>query len=231
MKADTLIDDSSPGQELRYVTAHFRDLQGLRMAPFWASMLVLTRFAHYVSSGHLALAAVILGGLEFGWLHVSGRWYERRYGVVIQPEPPTPSGLISIMHPETRPKPASTPYYGWLSGTFTVLSLLWAFGMLPIIFWGRHSACGQFALMTALYQVFPRCIYPVTSDWSVILRRVLAVTASIAIAGIYIGYCFAQIGIWNWMGALFGIFLSLDLYDHWLFNHLLARDPTEESHE
>jgi len=35
-------DASNQGQKLRYVTAHFRDLQGLRMAPYWGALLVLT---------------------------------------------------------------------------------------------------------------------------------------------------------------------------------------------
>jgi hypothetical protein len=43
MQTAALHDVSSQGQELRYLTAHFRDLQGLRMAPFWLELLVLTK--------------------------------------------------------------------------------------------------------------------------------------------------------------------------------------------
>ena len=45
MQTATLSDASSQGQELRYLTAHFRDLQGFRMAPFWGALLVLTSLA------------------------------------------------------------------------------------------------------------------------------------------------------------------------------------------
>jgi hypothetical protein len=45
MQAATLSEASGQGQKLRYLTAHFRDLQGLRMAPFWAALLLLTSLA------------------------------------------------------------------------------------------------------------------------------------------------------------------------------------------
>lgn len=237
MDANTLIDDSSSGQELRYVTVHFRDMQGLRMAPYWAALLVLAEFAkRSIFKGWLTWAAIGLTTLQFGWLYVSGRWYERRYGVVEQPEPPVPSQVISILHPETRPTRANRNW-GALSGQSAVLSLIWGFGLLPGIFsayhhGGRNFALGYFAALTAVYQVFPRCLYPLTKDWSVVLRRELAVIAMIVtITSICIEYQFAQTSTWNWMIALFSMLLSLDLYDHWLFNHLLSRGPAEGTHE
>jgi hypothetical protein len=42
MQIATLNDASNHGQELRHLTVHFRDLQGLRMAPFWGALLLLT---------------------------------------------------------------------------------------------------------------------------------------------------------------------------------------------
>jgi hypothetical protein len=232
MQAATLNDVSSQGQELSYLTAHFRDLQGLRMAPFWGALLVLTRLAKTGSFSrvHLAWAAVVLIAAQFGWLHLSGRWYERRYGVVKEPEPPVPSGLISIMHPEARSQRAANPLarrYGYLSGINAVLFLLWAFTFLPDIFLGHHTQPGLFAALLAAYQLFPRCIYPVTSNWSVLLRRILAATAMIAIVKIYLEFRFAQMDLWTWMAVLFSVLLLLDLYDHWLLNHLLGGDFTE----
>src|SRR5580698_8360081 len=102
MQTSTLSEASSNGQELHYLTAHFRDLQGLRMAPFWGALLVLTSLARTGSflRGHLAWAAFVLIVAHFGSAHLIGRWYERRYGVVKEPEIPVSSGMISIMHPE-----------------------------------------------------------------------------------------------------------------------------------
>lgn len=45
MQAAILNDVSGQDQELRYLTAHFRDLQGVRMAPFWGALPVLTSLA------------------------------------------------------------------------------------------------------------------------------------------------------------------------------------------
>lgn len=166
---------------------------------------------------------------QFGWLYLSGRWYGRRYGVVKGPEPPVLSGLTSILHPENRPQRAADHYYSYRSGVFAVLFLIWALSFVPELFLGRKP--GGFALLLAAYQVVPRCLYPVTGDWSVLLRRILASTALIAMVGIYLEYCFAQINFWTWMTLLLSFLLLLDLYDHWLLNHLLDSDFTEASHE
>ncbi|MFC5862097.1 hypothetical protein ACFPT7_07315 [Acidicapsa dinghuensis] len=236
MQTGTLNDASSQGRELRYVTAHFRDLQGLRMAPFWGALLVLVSLAATSSFSrvHLAWAAAVLTGVQFGWLYLGGRWYEQRYGVVKEPEPAVPSGLISIMHPAARPQGASnppTPRYGYLSGINAVLLLLWALMFIPGMFLGHRAQPGLFALLLAAYQIFPRCIHPVPYNWSVFLRRILATTALIAMVGIYLEYRFTRIDLWTWMALLLSFLLLLDLYDHWLLNHLLNGDSTEGIHE
>ena len=232
MQAATLSDASSGDQELRYLTAHFRDLQGLRMAPFWLALLVLTNLAKIssFSRGHLAWAAAVVIAAQFGWLHLGGLWYDRRYGVVKEPEPPVPSGLISIMHPESRQNPLARRY-GYLSGVNAVLCLLWAFTFVPDLFLGHRPQPGMFALLVATFQVFARCICPVTDNWSVVLRRVLATTAMIAMIGIYFDYRFARMDLLTWMALMFSFLLLLDLYDHWLLSHLLNGDFAERGHE
>jgi hypothetical protein len=231
MQAATLNDVSGQGQELRYLTAHFRDLQGLRMAPFWGALLVLTSLAKAssFSTGHLAWAAVVCTAAQFGWLHLSGRWYERRYGVVKEPEIRVRSGLISIMHPEALPTHA--PNYGYRSGTFAVLFLIWSLTLVPGIFLGHNAQPGTLAMLVTAYQVVPRCFYPVTKDWSVLLRRVFAVTAVITMVGTFISYRLNQMSLWTWMALLLSFLLLLDIYDHWLLNHLISGDFTERSHE
>jgi hypothetical protein len=233
MHASTFEDASTEGQQLRYVTAHFRDLQGLRMAPFWGALLILTSLANAGSflREHLAWAAFAVTAAQFGWLYLSGRWYERRYGVVKEPEPPVRSGLISILHPETRPQRTPNRYYGYYSGVFSVLFPIWGLSFVPGLFLGHRAQPGGFALLLAAYQIVPRCFYPVTGDWSVFLRRILAVAALVAMVGIYLEYRFAQIKFWTWMALLLSFPLLLDVYDHWLLNHLLNTDFTEASHE
>ena len=102
---------------------------------------------------------------------------------------------------------------------------------VPELFLGHHARPGEFALLLAAYQVVPRCFYPVTNEWSVVLRRVLAATVLIAMVGIYLEYRFARIDLWTWMALLLSFLLLLDLYDHWLLNHLLSSDFAEGSHE
>ena len=236
MQAATLSHASSRGQELRYLTAHFRDLQGLRMAPFWGALLVLTRLAKTGSftRWHLTWAAVVLIAAQFGWLHLSGRWYERRYGVVKEPDPAelqVRSGLISIMHPEPPPQRTGNPRYGYLSGTLAGVSLTYALMYVPEMFLGHSAQPGLLAVLVAAPQVAPRCFYPVTNNWSVLLRRIFAAATLIAMVGIYLEYRFARIDLLTWMALLSSFLLLLDLYDHWLFNHLLSGDFTERSHE
>jgi len=236
MQTAALNDVSSQGQDLRYLTAHFRDLQGLRMAPFWLELLVLTSLAKTgsLSRGHLAWAAAVVIAAQFGWLHLGGLWYDRRYGVVKEPEPAVPSGLISIMHPEGTPQRAANPLarrYGYVSGVNAVLCLLWAFTFVPDLFLGHLAQPGMFAFFFATFQVFGRCICPVTDNWSVVLRRVLATTAMIAMIGIYFDYRFARMDLLTWMALMFSFLLLLDLYDHWLLSHLLNGDFAERGHE
>jgi hypothetical protein len=102
---------------------------------------------------------------------------------------------------------------------------------MPGIFLGHNARPGSLAMLVTAYQVVPRCFYPVTKDWSVLLRRVFAVTAVITMVGSFICYRLTQMRLWTWMGVLLSLLLLLDLYDHWLLNHLLGSDFTGESHE
>ena len=236
MQTAALNDVSSQGQQLRYLTAHFRDLQGLRMAPLWLELLVLTSLAKTgsFSRGHLAWAAAASIAAQFASLHLVGLWYERRYGIVKEPEPAVPSGLISIMHPEAISQRSAHPVarrYGYLSGVSAVLCLLWAFSFVPYLFFGHRPQPGMFALQVAPLQFFARCICPVTDNWSVLLRRILAYTAMIAMIGIYLDYRFGLMDLLTWMALMFSFLLLLDLYDHWLLSHLLSSDFAERYHE
>ena len=106
-----------------------------------------------------------------------------------------------------------------------------ALTFVPDMFLGRHTQPGLFAALLAAYQIFPRCVYAVTDNGSILLRRILAATTLVAMVGIYLEYRFARIDLLTWMALLLSFLLLLDLYDHWLLNHLLGCDFTEASHE
>lgn len=115
------------------------------------------------SRGYLAWGAVALTAAQFGWLYLSGRWYERRYGIVKEPEPLARSGLISIMHPEAQPARASNRNYGYYRGIFAVLFLIWALSIVSGIFFGHNAQPGTLAMLVTAYLVVPRCFHPVTN--------------------------------------------------------------------
>ena len=227
MQTEALIDSSHHGQELRYVTAHLRDLQGLRMAPYWTALLVLSsmEWSGAFRRWQLGFAALAFTVAQFGWLYWSGRWYEQRYGVVKNPELPVRSRLISIMNPEKRPP--RTPNYGQRYGQAAVLFLTWAVAIMPDTF-HRTGELWRLVLILMAFQVVPRCFYPVTNNWSIRLRRILACAALLTITGIYFSYRFARMGFWIFLALQFAILLLLDLYDHWLLNRLLSGNPMEE---
>ena len=89
----------------------------------------------------------------------------------------------------------------------------------------------QLVLFVTIFHIFPRCVYPVITNKPVLLRRVFAVTATIVMITIYLGFSFGRMDLWIWMTLLLILPLLLDLYDHWLLNHLLGGDFTGPSHE
>lgn len=227
MQTGALIDASRHGQELRYVTAHFRDLQGLRMAPYWAALLVLASLERFALSPKwpLGFAAFACTVAQFGWLSWSGRWYEQRYGVVKNPELPVRSGLISIMNPEKQSPPILN--YGERYGQAAALFLIWALVIMPDSYHKTGESWRLVVLLMA-FQVVPRCFYPVTNSGFIRLRRILACAALLSSAGMYFSYRSARIGFWIWIALQLAILLLLDLYDHWLLSRLLSVCPKEE---
>jgi hypothetical protein len=218
VQTDVLINTSRRGNELRYVTTHFRDLQGLRLVPLWVVLLALCALAtsNSLPSWQLATAAFTSVVLSFGWLVWSKRWYERRFGVVTSPEQRIPSGIISILHPE--PKPRSGNY----SGVQAILFLLNALYIVPGLFLRSERHFEQFGLIALAFVVLPRCRLPASDSAWIRLRQVLSIAASILIFAIYLSYVFGRLGKLSYVPAICAILLSLDLYDHWLFTRLLS---------
>jgi hypothetical protein len=230
VQTNVLLDASRRGEELRYVTAHFRDLQGLRMAPFWAALMLLTCLETLSPhpQPHLAMVAFAIVLCTLPWVYWSGRWYERRYGVVTAPEMPVRSGMISIMNPE--PPLSRGPNYQYF-GMQAIIFLIWALSLAPEIFrHGRGNPSG-FILLTVAFLVVPRCFYRAPDVAIIRFRRVLSVTSLVAIFAASLGFQFGRVGIWPYMMAMCTVFLLLDLYDHWLLTHLLSGPSVEGTNE
>jgi hypothetical protein len=228
MQTEALLATSRRGEELRYVTEHFRDLQGLRTASAWASLLALcgAAMAPPLVHWHLPGIALAIVLLNIGWLFWSGGWYRRRYGVVTSPERAVPSGIISIMNPEIRPRAARS---GYLPVSFLLLALY----SLPMFF-RRFNAihAGQSGLLAVALILLPRCFYAAPANGLIRLRRLFTIAGSIAICAIYLNYLFARVGKWPYLAAICATLLLLDLYDHWLLTRLLSGGASAEaSHE
>ncbi len=232
MQTDAMLGMSLRGEELRYVTAHFRDLQGLRTAPLWAELLILAGMASsdVLSRQHLVATALAIILLNFAWLFWSRRFYERRFGVVTAPERPVPSGLISIMHPEVPPSPGVRDY-GNRSGHQAVIFFLYALYLVPEIFRRFDHRSGQFGLLAVAFFLLPRCFFPAPANGLIRLRRTLSFAGSMIILAVYLSYLFAQVGKWPYLAALFATLLLLDIYDHWLLTRLLRSGSAEASYE
>ena len=179
------------------------------------------------SRGHLAIACIAAIAAECGWLPLSRRYYERCYGVVIDPEPPIRSSIISILHPPNHPSLTLGRYYGYNSRHGVILLLFWVLCLLPGIILGKHGSPGELAAMIIAFHIFPRSFYPATGPWPILLRRVLAYTAIASFLSLYLGLRFFHLNLWLWLGSTLSILLLLDLYDHWLLNHLLSAGSAE----
>lgn len=76
------------GRELRYLTEHHRDLQGLVQAPVWAFVMLVMWWADAVSRAiglrmwALWILAIVVGLAVVKLSRWTKDWYERRYGVV-----------------------------------------------------------------------------------------------------------------------------------------------------
>ena len=79
---DTLLASTRRGEELRYLTEHFHDLQGLYFAWFWAGLLCFLSSSTQLSRGHILIVAlsIIALFLPVGVPCIHA-WY-KRYGMV-----------------------------------------------------------------------------------------------------------------------------------------------------
>ena len=201
MNTDALLVASHVGDQLRYVTEHLRDLQGLRLAPVWVLLMGIgvLRASTRLSARHVVEIAILLLVLfVIVWLPWSNAWYNRRYGMVEKPAiQPNGAGLfwamiaLTAIFVGTAVIPSLDPYRGSLN--------LWA---------------------VLLYTV-PRCFYFAPATIVIRLRRALYIAGSLSIIFLIGSLLFLHPSKWIVLAALCSMLLLLNLYDHWLLDHLL----------
>ena len=210
MHNDALLTSATRGAELSYVTKHFRDLEGMRMAPAWAGLLLLAILSASIglSRGHAAGAAILIIALFFTvWLPWSSAWYKRHYGLVATP----PNQYV--------------PGLSWAMIAFLVVFAG------TMIFSNLDAYRGALNMWTCLLFTLPVCFYPAPASIPIRLPRALYIVGSLAIFSTVGSFPFLHESKWILLGVITATPLLLNLYDHWLLNQLLTRNQPESSHD
>jgi hypothetical protein len=200
MYSDALLAASRRGEQLRYVTEHFYDLQGLRSVPFWAAWLLLSVFEPAARPWHRYFVGIwILFLLLFFavWLPWISDWYKRYYGKVMVDSSRSDRLRIYLLMlfllalPAGLLFPSLGAYSGYLGPWFVFLITL------------------------------PRCLHAATAVIPIRLGIFLYIGGSLAILFLIGCAPFVHLSVWVVNAEVCATLLALSLYDHWLLNHLL----------
>jgi hypothetical protein len=228
MEADAVLATTRRGEELRYVTEHFRDMQGMRTAPVWAALLLLSGLSAYIrlSRWHAVDLAICIFVLFVAvWLPWSNALYKRRYGMVANATPqPKP---LSILDPNPTPRWHS-------SGYLWAMLILLAVFIGTSLFRGLDMYRGALNLWIVLLFTLPRCFYSTPANGFIRFRRALYITGSsiifTAIAAIPFLHA-PHSAKWPLLETISATLLILSLYDHWLLNTLMTGGHREASYD
>ncbi len=204
MREHVMLGSGRRGEELRYVTQHFDDLQGLRLAPLllYLMSLPLIKSAHFSSRAN---DLVMVGGVAVFLASFFGmnRWFQSRYGFVV------------------RPAAAFTKRSPWRTRLFLLLYLV-AAGLAITGFILRPQAPGAWgAVVPAWVLLSPRCFEPVPASGVLVTRRVLYAAALLVVLTVSIWDWFGHPVKWMTLQSLVVSLLVLALYDHWLLDTVL----------
>jgi hypothetical protein len=211
MQADALPDASRRGEELRYITEHFRALQGLRLAPLWAAFLVLAIVSPlFRLSPWRSAEMLVIGGIAFAavWLPWSHFWYRRHYGTIVKPAPqPAAPGFV-----------------------FTMIVFMIVF-VGRSIFSSLDRYRGAFNLWIPLLFTLRPCFDVGPPSMLIRLRRALYIAGSATIFFIPGSVPFLHPSKWLVISTISATLLLLSLYDHWLLHHFLHPGTLEISYD
>lgn len=184
--------------ELRYVTRHFTDLQGLRMAPFGAVLVVVSALEHThavsrresleLSLGMLVLSFLGMQALSVAWLAFAGRWYRMHYGLVAaHREERVPFEILSILQTDQRPPENKR----W---PLLIYVLVIALMFVPLF---QGQSLGRINGVGFLYLSFfllPKASFASPDNPWIRGRQLLAIGGSLMIAILYVGYLIGALG-------------------------------------
>lgn len=222
------------GRELQYLTEHYDDLQGLRVAPAWAVFAVLEAWIGGSRPGGALWIALILfaslGWLAVKWAAWAKGWYERRYGVVWSTDEGEDERfeMISLLHGEE--EDAAARRRGRIRRRWMVAVLMTLVFMLPG-FWlhGAQGSAGAISLLMSLapaYFLGPSLLEPFDGCWLKLSRRGVYLTAVLVLLMCNLLFLAGKMQV-SWALAMIGaVMLGTSLYDHRLFTRLLGGAQT-----
>jgi hypothetical protein len=224
-QTDAMVAMGRRGEELKYVTEHFRDLQGLYFAWLWGGMLALSmlRSSGRISRGHLLIViASFLALFLLVGIPCIRAWY-RRYGVVERRDPQIRSTWpLSILNEKPAPRPSAQ----WSAPLLILASWILIEGIA--LFRSTDRYLGVLNLWSVLVLTIPRCFFYPTPNGFIQLRRALYIVGSAVIFFIIFSYPYVpavrQLGM-RVPEIICGTLVVLSLYDNWLLGHLLNALP------
>jgi hypothetical protein len=195
-------------EDLQYVTEHFNDLRGLLTAPLWAGMLVAAALCQGESSKRhmllLCVSAVVPSAIWIPWIW---HWYKRHYGAVAG-----------------RPIELGRGFF-WVSMLVIGLNI-----GIPVFSKGSHLSTAGGLLPYLAFAILPKCFYTTPESSPIRLRRAFYIAGSIFILATTLGAFFGHLSRWIYLYVDLWSLLFLNLYDHWLLNHLLRSRIVEPAH-
>ncbi len=241
-RAEALLAVDRRSEELRYLTEHYRDLQGMRQVPGCAALLLFCaagaplHFGRWAAIAGLALVCVA-ATLWFKWC---GGWYERRYGIVTEVDEtmmspfhdfvPKTLTLLDLYSPRTDVRYGPAPWKWWALAASVLLFLApmaWApstpSASLP---WQIEM---NICLYASVFLLLPVCLFQVPPSPLVWLRRALYAAAMLSMAAenawwmTQAGTVASPDSVTKWLALAWiaAVMLCVTVYDHWLFHHLL----------
>lgn len=218
------------GRELRYLTEHYRDLQGLVMAPAWVAVMLAMAWASAINglTGFrlwlMWLIPIALGPVAVKCALWARDWYERLYGIVWNADDDEPVAMISLLHsgdPEVvmrrRRRLRQRVLVALLVLLIFMLPGLWLHGLQR----PGWAGFGYLFAMPTMFYLGPVILEPVGGSLLVMWRRAVYAAAALALLSWDLMYLDGRLTDNSAMAMVGGVMLLVSLQDHWLFTRLL----------
>lgn len=212
MQTEIILTSAHPAEEIGYVTQHFRDLQGLRMAVIWATALLFQpKLTHWIHKpGQLTLLFLAAIAVDVASFFLMPRWYQHRYGFI---------------------EHSASPKYHLLAlkiGLFAFLGIF--FGSMlfaTAVQLERLLIPGLWILSMGIFFLLRAC-ERIPSIPSVQVRSAIALVVVTTALTYILHTSRGNAPSYQLPLPMITVLILVYLYDHWLLEHLLRRKRSPE---